>query len=113
MKKIYILEADPTRYGGIQQFCRNLAEYLPDKAVLLAYYGDLAYEKAVPCPVVKINNRKFFKGVYLSLSGLLKNLVLLLDIPQIRRNLAKQLNPGDTLLINSASAMFFSAAKKY
>ena len=35
----------------------------------------------------------------------MRNIALLLDLPKIRRRLAGQLAPGDTLVVNSASAM--------
>ena len=62
MNKICILEADPTRMGGIQQFCRNLAGYLPGKAVLMAYYGDLANDKVLPVPPIKLNPAGIIRG---------------------------------------------------
>ena len=115
--KICILEADPTRYGGIQQFVRNLADYLPrDRAYLLAYYGDLAEEKAVSAPLIRLNDRKdssrLEKRVYLSGTSLQRSFALLCDLFRIRRNLAGFLNPGDVLIVNSASALFLFCCKK-
>lgn len=108
---VYILEADPTRYGGIQEFCRNLGQYLPEKSTLLAYYGNLAYDKQVSSPLVKLNHAGFIKKAYFSQSNFWRIFSLLANLWQIRRNLARQLQDGDTLVLNSASAMLLFCLK--
>lgn len=124
MSKIGILEADPTRFGGVQEFVRTLGGYLPpEKVELLAYYGDLANEKQVPCCLVELNNRKqrsfvsrlFFssrKNVYYSHSSLKRNFALLLDLFHIRKTLEGRYPGGDTLIANSASALLFFCSRK-
>jgi len=116
-KKIYILEADPTRFGGIQQFVRNLAGYLPkERTFLLAYYRDLAKEKEIPVPLIRLNGTedrcKRKNSIYLSGSSLLRSLALLFDLFRIRKNLAKILKGGDTLVVNAASAMLLFCSRK-
>jgi len=111
-KSIYILEADPTRYGGIQGFVRTLAGYLPrNQTFLLAYYGGLAEDRAVSTPLIRLNGKDDrntrWKRVYLSGSSFQRNLALLLDIPRIRKNMRRLLPGGDTLVLNSAFAMTF------
>ena len=105
MNKVYILEADPTRFGGIQKFCLTLAGFFPDQAVLLAYYGALAGDRTTAAPVVRLNTGK--RRAYLSRSGLLRALALASDIPGIRKNMKKNMPGGDTLVLNSAFAMTF------
>lgn len=123
MSKIGILEADPTRFGGIQAFCRTLSGYLPaDQTELLAYYGDLAYEKELQCKLVNLNDRlnrsaasRIFgsrKDIYKSQSPWKRNFALLQDIPFIRRNMEKRYPGGDTIVINSASALLLFLTKK-
>lgn len=113
MNHIYILEADPTAFGGIQQFVRNLASYFPqDQVTLLAYYGELAGSKQVDSPLRKIlEHGSFLRRGYRSSSAKIRNLALLLDIPRIRRKLEQLLN-GDTLVLNSAFAMYFLCTPK-
>lgn len=114
--KVFILEADPTRYGGIQQFVRNLTEYLPpERTFLLAYYGGLAEEKPVSVPLIRLNgggrNEKRKKRIYLSGSPLRRNFALLCDLFRIRRNLADVLKNGDVLIVNSASSLLLFCCK--
>ena len=113
--KICILEADPTRYGGIQNFVRNLAGYLPqERTFLLAYYRDLAEEKPVPTHLIRLNDNpsKCGKHIYLSGSPLRRNFALLCDLLRIRRNLEKFIKDGDTLVVNSASALLLFCSRK-
>lgn len=111
MNHIYILEADPTTFGGIQQFVRNLASYLPpEKVTLLAYYGALAHYKQVAVPLFKIPDSP--RAIwYRSSISWVRNLALLFDIPRIRRKLEHLLH-DDTLVLNSAFAMFFLCTPK-
>ena len=115
--KICILEADPTRYGGIQQFVRNLAEYLPpERTFLLAYYGGLAEEKPVSVPLIRLNgggrHEERKKRIYLTGSPLRRNFALLCDLFRIRRNLANVLKNRDVLIVNSASALLLFCCGK-
>lgn len=114
--KVGILEADPSRIGGIQRFVCSLAEYLPEEKVdLLAYYADLAHDRIVERNIVLLNDRQksgklmnFLgsrKGDYLADSSLHRSIALLRDIWRIRYNLKKRFPGGDTLVLNSASAM--------
>lgn len=115
MSNIYILEADPTRFGGIQQFVRALAGYLPqERTFLMAYYRDLAGDKELPAPLIRLNGTETSKrnGAYLSGSSLRRNFALLCDIFRVRRNLARQLKAGDTLVVNSASALLLFCSCK-
>lgn len=124
MNHIYILEADPTRIGGIQQFVRNLAEYMPpDRTSLLAYYGDLSYDKQPVCNIHNLNDRlhtswigRLFgnskRELYLSKSDIIRYFALLCDLMHIRKNLKKLLTGGDTLILNSASAMLLFCSKQ-
>lgn len=113
MNHIYILEADPTAFGGIQQFVRNLASFFPQNQVtLLAYYGDLSGCKPVDAPLrIILEHGSFLRRGYRSPSARIRNLALLLDIPRIRRTLEQMLH-GDTLVLNSAFAMFFLCTPK-
>lgn len=78
MSKVYILKADPTRYGGIQKFCRTLAEFFAEDAILLAYYGILAHDRKPTGPLIRLNKREAKSD--LSYWALLRNLALLVDI---------------------------------
>lgn len=121
--KIGILEADPTRFGGIQGFVRTLSGYLPSgRTFLVSYYADKANDKTLSCSTIDLNDRnsrswltKFIcsrKGWYLSGFGFKRNLALLLDLFIIRRNLQKEFSGGDTLVLNSASSMMLFCTKK-
>lgn len=122
MNHIYILEADPTAFGGIQQFVRSLGSYLPQEQVtLLAYYGKLSHYKKVETPLLNVRelaNSGFSKRLsfcwdwgYRSSFPYFRNLALLLDIPRIRCALECLLH-NDTLVLNSASAMFLLCTPK-
>lgn len=123
MSKVGILEADPTRFGGIQEFVRTLASYLPpEQTELLAYYGDLTQEKPLPCRLVLLNNREsrsFFsrcfrsqKNDYYSNSSLRRKIALLQDLFHIRKNLEKRYPGGDILIVNSVSSLMLFCSKK-
>ncbi len=122
-EKTGILEADPTCFGGIQAFVRTLASYLPEeKTELLAYYGDLAYDKDLPCKLVHLNDRDkksvFFRifgsrgNAYKSNSSIKKNLALLMDLLYIRCRINKLYPGGDTIVVNSASALLLFLSRK-
>ncbi len=110
--KLFILVDDPTAYGGIQQFSRNLAAMLQEQlqVVLLVYSGALAQRKSCSGEIVRLNeserrtgwSRRWRGGpeTYLQ-TGWRRVAALLLDIPDIRRSLLRQMTGGDILLINS------------
>ena len=111
--KLAILVDDPTCYGGIQQFSRDLAGMLEQDGLtveLLAYSGALSGLKPCGARIVRLNEAEKRRGVvrllrggaprYLS-CGALRLGALLLDIPQVRRRIREVLPGGDVLLINS------------
>ncbi len=112
--KLAILLDDPTCYGGMQQFSRDLAEMLGERdrmqVELLAYSGALSGLKACGARIVRLNEAEKRRGIvrllrggprrYLS-CGPLRLASLVLDIPQIRRRMREILPGGDVLLINS------------
>lgn len=112
---MYILVDDPTCYGGIQQFSRDLAAVLGKyiRVVLLAYSGTLSELKPCGAEVIRLNHaerrpwwtRWLLGGaeVYLH-PGWRRNLALLADSLQIRRRLAETMKDGGILLINAFHA---------
>ncbi len=111
--KLAILVDDPTCYGGIQQFSRDLAGMLGQDGIsveLLAYSGALSGLKPCSARIVRLNEAEKRHGAvrllrggprrYLS-CGPLRLGALLGDIPQIRRKISEVLPGGDVLLINS------------
>ncbi len=111
--KLAILVDDPTCYGGIQQFSRDLAGMLGGDGLtveLLAYSGALSGLKPCDARIVRLNETEKRRGAvrllrggpqrYLA-CGPLRLGALLLDIPRIRRRIREVLPGGDVLLINS------------
>lgn len=111
-KTLYILVDDPSCYGGIQQFVRDLERTLSDciEVKILAYFGTLSGLKACPDNVIRLNfaeNRSRFMRIFLGGAetyckpSLKRTLALLWDSFQIRKKLKKILSGNDILLINA------------
>ena len=98
MNKVYIFEADPTRFGEIRKSCLTPTDFFREKSVLLARCGALDRVRTTVPPFLLLDKGKM-KSCLRHMTRLRAK--PLPPVPGSRKNPAYRLQGGDVIVLNA------------